>query len=285
MPSSAWHRSSPGRGSGLGARPAAPTASHAPTEQRRRWRRGCSTQRDHCEGEPAPTRARPRWEGPAPRPPRSARPGPARPRSAACREETPAPRPPAPRLARPPSPPLHGRSSAPSSSRWRRRRRLSRPGSPLFPAASPRSSAGGSAPRRRRRQCCKEPLGVPGGRDQPPLETFATCEELQTSQADISGAQKFYIKFCRSASSRRYKLMSLHWNFAVCHSKPEQELDTVLFQIAQRKQGDSHIFQREERRQWSRLIQTCVWWPCSTKAAFKREAQRYLMSCEMRRCC
>lgn len=47
------------------------------------------------------------------------------------------------------------------------------------------------------RQCCKEPLGVPVGRDQPPLETFATGEDLQTSQADISGAQKFYIKVKR----------------------------------------------------------------------------------------
>lgn len=54
---------------------------------------------------------------------------------------------------------------------------------------------------------------------------------------------------------------------------------------AQRGRRDSHIFQREERSQQSRLIGTCVGCPCPTKAAFKRETQCYLMSCEMRHCC
>lgn len=54
---------------------------------------------------------------------------------------------------------------------------------------------------------------------------------------------------------------------------------------ARRGRRDSHIFQREERSQRSRLIRTCVRCPRPTKAAFKRETQCYLMSCEMRRCC
>eukprot|EP00076_Gallus_gallus_P038202 XP_025003740.1 protein FAM110B isoform X2 [Gallus gallus] len=143
------------------------------------------------------------------------------------------------------------------------------PGSPLFLTASPRSSAGGSEPRRRRRQCCKEFWEFRGEETSLPLETFTTGEDLQTSQADIAGAQKFYIKP----------------PLKLCSPPFRAQTSAALFQIAQRKQRDSHIFQREERRQWSRLIRTCVWWPCSTKAAFKREAQRYLMSCEMRRCC
>ncbi|XP_040520694.1 protein FAM110B isoform X3 [Gallus gallus] len=68
------------------------------------------------------------------------------------------------------------------------------PGSPLFLTASPRSSAGGSEPRRRRRQCCKEFWEFRGEETSLPLETFTTGEDLQTSQADIAGAQKFYIK-------------------------------------------------------------------------------------------
>jgi len=48
------------------------------------------------------------------------------------------------------------------------------------------------------RQCCKEFWEFWGEETSLPLETFTTGEDLQTSQADIAGAQKFYIKVKRS---------------------------------------------------------------------------------------
>ncbi|XP_053835863.1 uncharacterized protein LOC128808572 [Vidua macroura] len=111
------------------------------------------------------------------------------------------------------------------------------------------------------------------------LETSAKAEDLLTGQTALAGVQKSYTKNPLEHHIPLFGVWTRVWHsFCFHRSLP-------LARGARRGRQDSHIFQREERSQRSRLIRTCVGCPCPTKAAFKRETQCYLMSCEMRHCC